>query len=365
MKIVYVYADSKLEWNCSEWRCAVPVKAIQRSGRHQADMLGIQSFSENSTEAQNLCMDADVIVIQRNLFGPVLPAIQRWKARDKVVVADFDDAYHLMPATVKNSEFWNLGKLPVGPGNEDGKLRMNPPPITQFKWGLRMVHGATTPSRVLADDWRDFTETYYLPNYFDLERYTNITSTPHEGIVIGWGGSLSHFQSFRDSGLLPALVDVCQARSQVKVMICGDPRVYDAIPLPEEKKIFQPWVVASEWPRNLSRFDIGLAPLAGAYDDRRSWIKVMEFMLMKIPWVASDGPAYEDLRSFGWLVKNSRENWERILFDMVDHLDDYKVEANGEPYLFALGQGIDENVEKVINIYLAIRDQIYSTINMV
>ncbi len=74
-------------------------------------------------------------------------------------------------------------------------------------------------------------------------------------------------------------------------------------------------------------------------------------MVMKIPWVASEGSAYQELKRFGWLVKNTPEAWERIFLDMVDHITDYKREAAGEPYLFGIGQNIDENVNQVISIY--------------
>ncbi|HEY9077929.1 MAG TPA: hypothetical protein VIO61_15450 [Anaerolineaceae bacterium] len=359
MNVVYVYADSKLEWNCAEWRCVIPAKGLQRSGRHSAQLLDLPSFTVNTPEAQDICSKADVIVVQRNLFGAVLSAIQRWKARDKVVITDFDDAYNLIPPTVKNYEFWIEGKLPPGPGNEGKNQRMTPPPLTQFKWGLRLVHGATMPSRRLADDWKAYTDTYYLPNYFDLDRYLNISPIPHDRVILGWGGSLSHLQSFKESGLLPALMRVCDLRPDIRVMICGDPRVFEAIPLPREQKIFQAWVPAQEWPRVLANFDIGLAPLAGSYDERRSWIKVMEYMVMKIPFAASDNVAYQELRPYGRLVKNTADEWETTLLEMIDQIDGYRADAAGEPYLFALSQGIDENVDKMINIYETIRAKVY------
>lgn len=110
MHIVYVYANSSEEWNSAEWRCAIPARAIQRSRLHTAQLLDIQSFAQNTPQAQKACLEADVIVIQRDLFGPVLNPIQRWKARDKIVIADFDDAYQLMPATDKDYHFWVEGK---------------------------------------------------------------------------------------------------------------------------------------------------------------------------------------------------------------------------------------------------------------
>jgi len=360
VNIVYVYADSKLEWNCAEWRCVIPAKAIQKTGRNSAELIDIASFATNSKEAQMACSSADVIVVQRNLFGAVLSMIQRWKARDKVVVADFDDAYDLMPPTVKSYSFWIEGNLPPEAEKLTNEKKMVPPPLTQFKWGLRLVHAATMPSKVLAEDWRAYTETYYLPNYLDTERYLNYSPTPHDGIIIGWGGSLSHLQSFRDSGLMPALVKVINSRQNVRLMICGDPRVYESIPLEEGKKIFQKWVPPLEWPRILSYFDIGLAPLAGEYDNRRSWIKVMEYMLMKIPWIASDCKAYTDLRPYGLMVKNAEENWEFALSDMLDRYVDYKYEAGGEPYLYAIGQDVNENVDRILGIYSTIQRKVFS-----
>jgi glycosyltransferase involved in cell wall biosynthesis len=355
VNIVYVVADSKEEWNSAEWRCVIPARAIQRSGRHSARLTDITAFVQNTPEVQEICKAADIIVVQRNLFGPVLNAIQRWKARDKVVIADFDDAYQLMPPTNKNYPFWVLGQSTrMGPDHIPIEEKLEPPPLTQFKWGLRLVNAATAPSQTLAEDWRAYTDMYYLPNYIELDRYYMARPTAHEGITIGWGGSLSHLQSFTESGVLTALKSVCRSRPRVRVMICGDQRVYNQIPLPEDQKVFQPWVSMDDWPKVLANFDIGLAPLSGGYDQRRSWIKVLEYMVMKIPWIASEGPAYHSLRPYGWLVNNTASSWERILLDMVDHLEDHRQEMLTEPYLYAISQSVDENIEKVMSIYSTI-----------
>lgn len=352
MNLTYIYSDSPQEWNSSEWRCAVPFRAFNRTARHRAQLVALNDFIHNTPVAQTACAQAEVIVVERNLFGPTLTAIQRWKARDKVVVVDFDDAYPLMPPSNPGYPFWiqNLTKKP------DGSFEpLETPALTQFRWGLRLAHAATVPSKRLADDWRDVAEMHYLPNYIDLEKYQNIPPEPHEGIAIGWGGSVSHLQSFTGSGVLAALKRVCRARPQVKVVIHGnDQRIFNQLPLPPEQKELRPFVPYSEWARQLARYDIGLAPLHGAYDERRSWIKVLEYLVMKVPWVASDGPAYDELRPYGWLVKNTPNAWERVLLDMVDHLVDYKAEAAREPYLFGISQAIDGNTERIVNTYAAI-----------
>jgi glycosyltransferase involved in cell wall biosynthesis len=353
MHILYVFADNPQEWNCSEWRCAVPARAINRSGRHSAGMLSLAEFGEQTAAAHAACLPADVIVVQRNLIGGVLPAIQHWKARGKTIVADFDDAYNWMEPTNPAYRYWVLGQRVL----DDGKkvIQIDPPPLTQFKWGLRLVHGATVPSLRLAGDWQEYVSVHYLPNFIDLSRYQNVTPTPHEGVVIGWGGSLSHLESFRQSSIGEALLKVCRARPQVKVMIAGDDhRIRKSLPLPPEQLVTQPWMPYEQWSNVLSKFDIGIAPLHGPYDERRSWIKVMEYMVMKIPWIASDGPAYHELRPFGRLAKNNAEAWRQALLEVVDHLDEAKSRAAGQPYLFGLAQSVDENVERIIRTYAAI-----------
>lgn len=353
MKIVFVYADSQEEWNSSEWRCAMPYRAINRNGRHQAFMVGIEDFAHHNPQADEICQEADIIVVERNLFGPVLSAIQYWKARDKVVIADFDDAYHLMHPSNLNYSFWSQGV------RRDNGQKVEPPPLTQFKWGLRLVHAATTPSLRLADDWRAYTEMIHIPNYIDLSLYQNAQVQAHDGLIIGWGGSISHYQSFVESGLIPALQRLCRARPHVRIMFCGnDVRIVKQLNLPKDQVIHVPWVPHRQWATVLSQFDIGIAPLAGEYDQRRSWIKVLEYMIMKIPWVASEGPPYEGFRSYGWLVQNTSQAWLRVLLDVVDHWEAYKKEASGEAYLVSLSKSIDENIHLTLKRYAEIYEKV-------
>jgi glycosyltransferase involved in cell wall biosynthesis len=357
MKIIYVYSDTASEWNRSERRCAIPARAINRTLRHHAELISIPEFESHAPAAVAACQAADVIVVQRHLVGAVLSAIQHWKASGKIILADFDDVYNFNPPTIPIHRYW-IRKLVRNPDQNIPVARTDPPPLSQFKWGLSLVHAATVPSKRLASDWQAYAETIYLPNYIELSTYQNTLRESHQDIIIGWSGSLSHLRSFNDSQVIQALRRVSQARPRVKVMICGcDQDMFNVLSLPAKQKIWHPWVPYRDWPRLLSRFDIGIAPLHGPYDERRSWVKVLEYMVMKIPWIASDGPAYHDLRSYGWLANNSASAWERLLFDMIDHLDDYRHNAAKEPYLFGLAQGIDDNVERILDTYNKVYDK--------
>lgn len=349
MKIVFVCADEPEEWDGREWRCLIPARAIERSGRHSAELLSLDEFKINSPEVQAACRDADVIVVQHRLFGPALAAIECWQAYGKMVIADIDGAYPAIPIGIQAHPpraAGLAGHLHPSAKKQDVSLDL------QVLTGLSRVRAATASSLRLAEDWRDYADIYYLPDYLDLRYYQNITLKPHEGVILGWGATPADWTSFSESGLLPALQRVCQARPEVRVMICGDVRrAFDALPLPAEQKIFQPWVPQTDWARALAWFDIGLAPLYGDYDERRSRKKVLEYMVMKIPWVASEGSPYRDLRSFGWLVSNTANAWERVLLDMIDHLKDYKSEAGRDAYIYGLSQNVDENLDRLLATY--------------
>ena len=140
-------------------------------------------------------------------------------------------------------------------------------------------------------------------------------------------------------------------------MCTSDERLKDLVDLPSGQVIWQPWTPYTHWPPLLATFDIGIAPLFGEYDQRRSWTQVLEYMLQRIPWVASAGSAYQDLAQFGWLVHNQASSWERVLLDMVDHLDEYRLEAERDAYLYALSQNIDEHIGQVVEIYRGDRRQ--------
>ena len=347
MNIVYIYADNAAEMNCSQWRCFTPAKALAKAG-HTTNVFYIADFYAGTLEVNTACQAADIIVIERNL-GEVLNQIRFWRDRHKVVVADFDDAYDLMPPSNVSYGYWGLGEIV----REDGQVvKLDRRPLDAFKHGLALCNAATTPSKMLVSDWQNYTHVYQVPNYIDLDKYLNSEKPQHTGIVIGWGGSMSHLQSFTGSGVAHALKRICRDRPNVRVAIhTADRRVYDALPIKEPQKYLSPWVSYAEWSKQLATFDIGLAPLHGAYDDRRSWIKVLEYMAMQIPWVASAGPAYADLEKYGRLVRNQPIFWEKAIVAVIDQLDQID---RASPLAFANSCSILNNVGNLVQTYQAI-----------
>ena len=70
--------------------------AIDRTGQHRAYLLEFQEFIANTPNAQEICEASDIIVIHRYLLGMVLKVVQYWKAREKKILVDFNEAFDLI-----------------------------------------------------------------------------------------------------------------------------------------------------------------------------------------------------------------------------------------------------------------------------
>jgi hypothetical protein len=350
VRITYIYPQEESLWDNIEWRCLIPARAVNRNGRHTASLLFWNDFINRTTEADHICERSDVLIVYRNLWGKALSVIQHWMARGKVVIVDFEEAYHLITPSNQDYLFWYEGQT-----SPDANNKISPPPITQFKWGVQMAHAATVSSKRLADDWKAYNQIEVVPGFLDLEKYQELEPQPHEGIIFGWCGKSHQFRTLLESGMVEALKQVCLIRPWVKLLICSDfemkPNLLD---IPSDQLLFQRYSGGKNWPAPLSYFDVGLAPLCSDFDQRMGSEKVLEYMAMKIPWVGSQSTAYHELRNCGWMVENSVGAWQRVLLDMVDHYQDYKLEASQVPYLFSLGQSIDENIQHVVGIYAKI-----------
>jgi hypothetical protein len=360
-KIVYVFADTPQEMNCSVHDCIRPAQAINKDGRHHADCIHISQFVQNSDETQRIIQESDIIIVERNLFGDVLPMMWNWKVKNKSVATIFDDGYQCMHPKNVSYAFWTHGEVKYK--DEQGVEHidfMKPPPLKQLEWGIQMSKGLQTVSKTLASDWAYINDTYIINNHINVDEYVNKEPLyKHDDIWIGWGGSLSHMDSFESSGILKALKKIVKTYKNVKLLISGDHRVYELIDVPIDKKIFQPYVSPEHYASLIKSIDIYPIALAGDYDRRRSWIKGLEASICKIPWVASDWSVYDNMRQYTILTENGSQNWEEKLVEMIDNLPRHKERVQYEPYQFALEQDYMKHIDERINLYQKLIDKPY------
>jgi len=355
MNVTFVHSNRRADQHRVQTRCRNLAVAIRRTGWHQASLVGLDDFVNNTPAAREACEQADLLVIHRYLYGPVIRAAQTWKSRDKKVVVDIDEALDRLPPETSGYRFWQQGvPLECCTSNPDGNV-IRPLPIEQLRLGLRMTDGVTVASVRLADDWAGAASVMHIPDYINLDQYLTIKQEHGRETWIGLNGEGLGLDCLERTGLKSALESVCAQRENVRLMLIGfaDETVAGLNVSAGQKKVL-PASPVEEWPRLLAQFDLGIAPADREHGSRSGWQRALEYMVMKIPWVGSDLPLHRELARFGWMVQNTSPAWERALLEVVDHLDVYRSEATGEPFLFALGQDVNENISKVLAAYASI-----------
>jgi glycosyltransferase involved in cell wall biosynthesis len=338
-------------------RCRNFADAINRIGWQCANLLDLDSFVQNTPEARQLCDESDLLVIHRYLYGPVLRAIEYWKARDKKVIVDFDHAINHLSPDIPGSAFWLQGERCEYKANGE-KFLSSPVDSTrleQFKWGLGLIDAATVSSTRLLIDWSAFTEIYEIPDYLNTDQYPAFKQV-HENEI--WVGLADHARlaSIKNSGLLKALENVCQSHPQVKLVL-PDREYQTELTIDPSQFVLYPANIFQEWADILLKLDVGVIPIHGDYDLRLGRIHLLEFMISKTPWIASNQACLREFNRYGKLVENSPGAWEAALLRIIDHIDIMQKRAAGEPFLFALSQDVHENIDKVLRLYTHILAQ--------
>jgi glycosyltransferase involved in cell wall biosynthesis len=106
-----------------------------------------------------------------------------------------------------------------------------------------------------------------------------------------------------------------------------------------------------EWTSTLLSLDLGLIPIYGDYDLRLSRNNLLEFMISKTPWIASNQPSFREFSRYGRLVSNSTEEWVSAIQKAIDNIGALQSSAAGESFLYALSQDVNQNIDKVLKLF--------------
>jgi len=356
LNIVFVHSNCILDQYQVHWRCANIASAIDRTGLNHTVLIDIPSFITNDDTCQRICSEADLIVIHRYNIGPVLQAALYWKAQNKKIVLDIDEALTLISEDMEQYRFWTRGEmLPHLFPDDYPVTRIVPPPVQQITWAMMHIDAITVSSERLAGDYEEFGRVWVIPDYVDFNQYLVKREDHKNEIWIGFGGGSIPFSTFEKSGMIYALEEVCHSRQDVRLFLGNMPtEVTQRIDIPNHQKVICSWFPLEDWALYLANIDIGLAPVVSEYDLRTSRNRVLEYLALKIPWIASDHLPYRNLNKYGLLVENTREDWIQNLMITIDSLNYYKKRAEKEPYLYAISQDINENIGKILKVYESI-----------
>lgn len=356
MKILFLESDQFEEYNCSNWRCVIPHRALSRAG-HQSKVMRIEAWAQRTPEAVKASEEADIIIVQRNLFHDVVPIIFYWRAKGKTVVADLDDSYENMSEETGSPtyKFWKHGLISqkVPDSTEMRDAEVHPKPLDLLRYGLKLTAGMTSPSKLICKDWKKVVKTYWFPNYVDLSilgKSSNIYHAPHT-IHLGWGGSMTHLVSWTGSGAADAVSQIInENKEKVRLVLIGDPRTERLFKIPKLNRLHPGWVPQAIFAAKLSMVDIGLIPLYGEYDRRRSWIKTAEYSVMGIPWIGTDMEPTREIDT-GMRVKNTPEEWYSALKFYIDNYADLKAAADKNIPMAEEFFSVDVHVGDIVKLF--------------
>jgi hypothetical protein len=353
MIITYIYSNNPADALRVHLRCRNFADAINRIGWNSANLLDLEAFIQNTPEAQAVCEASDLLVIHRYLYGPVLQAIEYWKARDKKVIVDFDQAINYLTPDIPVHSFW-MESEPLQAQAEGARVTARPTdasPLEQFKWGLGLIDAAVVSSMRLVVDWSPFTDVYEIPDYLNTDQYPAYKQAHEDKIRIGIANG-ARSTSIKNSGLSAALNNICQTNPNVEVVLCGlTDDVHDFLDVPASQITIHRSGLFDEWASTLLSLDIGLIPIYGDYDLRLSRINLLEFMISKTPWIASSQPSFREFSRYGRLSSNSSNGWEQAILTSINNLRPLQAWASAEPFLFALSQDVNENIDKVVKLF--------------
>lgn len=357
---LWIIADNFSEFNSSYFTCVIPHNALWQAG-YRSKIIHMKNWLENNALFRSSVASADVVIIQRVLIKQTENMLLFLREQGKTVLVSFDDAYHLIGEENAAYSFWGKGLVDVNHGHIVEKSKMDTHPVDQFRSLLPKISSGICPSRVLAKDWAPHGAMTYLPNYLESHRYLmkNRRRISNKRVV-GWGGSLSHLTSFSGSGAQEGLREFIAENSDDAVFeLVGDKRLIDQLKIASDNLKFRPYVMFFDWPRVLSSFDIGLAPLAQPYDQRRSRLKVMEYIAMGIPFVATKSAVYEDFfdcKSGIFVSQGNQEicgeknedGWLKALTEMSKNYDKYKRQAVNERSRYFSVYDSRENLSTIV-----------------
>lgn len=365
IKVLFVEADAKQELNCSIWRCRMPAAALDRHIEWGvvAELVHLEDYVTG--KVNELVEWADLVFLQRGVTPECNQVTCYLKSRKKKVIVDLDDAYQYMPSCLNGYAFWHQGlkvdwftdahtlsnktnDMKKGPVlyqtfENIKKTRLGYMPLEHLSVALKLADAVSSPSRLILEDHALLQpKGVYLPNMFDIPLYPIRPGWNRKELpVVGWGGSAGHVETFRNSNVLPALRRLVVSNF-ITLKLVGPESISNEARFSHE---YHPAVEFAAWPEMERGFDIGIAPLDGSYDRRRSYIKGVEYALQGIPWVGTKSAPYERFaESKGCiLVSNSAQRWQDAIIEIRNNYEAYYQALLDERD--ALVQSVDAEVQ--------------------
>lgn len=316
MRVAVYPAD---RWGCGSHRLIWPAEALRRQGHDvtvvTAKNRHVEMLIDDRTEQVvrvNVPDEVDVVVFQRVTHRHLARAVTVLREQGKTVVVDVDDD---LTAIHPDNPAWHA----LHPRSHERRVGA-PPQERLHAWAHlgdacreASLVTATTPALV---ERYGHGHGVVLPNYL-AEHYYDV---PHaDSSVLGWPASLrSHPNDPAVVGNAVARLVDAGFRFRVTSVAEGVGRAFGMSDDERVDRVEQP-VPLYDWPAELARLGVGIAPLADTrFNAAKSWLKPLELAAVGVPWVGSPRADYRRLHALGCGVLVDRpKDWFRVLRSLL------------------------------------------------
>lgn len=292
---------------CDTYRCVLPAEALADEPDLEID------YSTSQVEAISkgkkiidVKIDADVVVMPRPLHKNLLVIVPILQRRGIAVVAEIDDDFQTIPHGHSGWSNFQPHLSDRGDWQVTKKVCYKADFVT-----------ATTPA--LLERYAPHGRGVVIPNYIS-EEWLKIRELPEK--TLGWAGS-----TYTHTGDLDEIGDAVSRivnKTEYSFRHLGEGPAAKTLGVQAEP---EGWVGYEDYPRELAKFGIGLAPLAdNKFNEAKSWLKPLEYAALGVPVVMSPRADYRRINELGVGVLAKRErNWYNAMERLIDN-HDYRTE---------------------------------------
>lgn len=268
-----ITAIRSLDFANGNYRALFPLQQLARRGHD----VSINLEGEPRFNLRRL-LRSDLVLIHRLGDDEVLRLIPMLQEQGVAVVWDDDDDLTSIP---KESPLYRR----MGGVNASRAL-------LRLRRILASVDAVTTPSHVLAQRFAaaGAEHVHVLENYVPTHiEPVVLRRTPP--LTVGWVAGLEHQVDAQRLRIAETLERLLAANPSIQVVTVGL-----SLGLRSERYGHVPKVQYDALPNLIGHFDVGIAPVSdSSFNRARSNIKVKEYAIIGVPWLASDVPAYAGL----------------------------------------------------------------------
>lgn len=228
--------------------------------------------------------EADVVVVQRPLAQRMVATIEYLQAHGKRVVVEIDDDFEAIDRR-------NVSWAQVQPSTRPDYNREH------LRHACEIADLVTVTTPALAARYGGHGRVAVLPNFVP-RAYTEIEREPHDGVIVGWSGSLDTHPKDLHVCRGGVAMSVSDAEAQFAVIGTGK-GVQAALGLREPVRACG-WQPLEQYPHAMAQIDIGIVPLdITPFNQAKSWLKGLEFAAVGVPFIASPTQQYTELAGYG------------------------------------------------------------------